>query len=107
MTEVMTSVYELMGKVSEGCREENQIKEKVENMFKVRDDGGREKKQQLAALSEKKPTEMRKAKLISDGEMKVDEEKKTIFLFFALPSYSLQLLVVFTEYYVSSLFTST
>jgi Ca2+-binding EF-hand superfamily protein len=36
MTEVMTSVYELMGKVSEGCKEENQIKEKVENMFKVR-----------------------------------------------------------------------
>jgi len=35
MTEVMTSVYELMGKVSEGCKEENQIKEKVENMFKV------------------------------------------------------------------------
>lgn len=36
MTEVMTSVYELMGKVSEGCKEENQIKTKVENMFKVR-----------------------------------------------------------------------
>lgn len=36
MTEVMTSVYELMGKVSEGCKEENQIKAKVENMFKVR-----------------------------------------------------------------------
>jgi Ca2+-binding EF-hand superfamily protein len=35
MTEVMTSVYELMGKVSEGCKEENQIKAKVENMFKV------------------------------------------------------------------------
>ena len=35
MTEVMTSVYELMGKVSEGCKEENQIKTKVENMFKV------------------------------------------------------------------------
>lgn len=35
MTEVMTSVYELMGKVSEGCKEENQIKGKVENMFKV------------------------------------------------------------------------
>lgn len=44
MTEVMTSVYELMGKVSEGCREENQIKEKVENMFKVRDDGGGQKR---------------------------------------------------------------
>lgn len=52
MTEVMTSVYELMGKVSEGCREENQIKEKVENMFKVRDDGEREKRQQSAASSE-------------------------------------------------------
>lgn len=35
MTEVMTSVYELMGKVPEGCKEENQIKEKVENTFKV------------------------------------------------------------------------
>lgn len=35
MTEVMTSVYELMGKVPEGCKEENQIKEKVENVFKV------------------------------------------------------------------------
>lgn len=35
MTEVMTSVYELMGKVREGCKEENQIKTKVENMFKV------------------------------------------------------------------------
>lgn len=35
MTEVMTSVYELMGKVPEGCKEENQIKAKVENMFKV------------------------------------------------------------------------
>lgn len=36
MTEVMTSVYELMGKVSEGCKEENQIKAKVEKMFKVK-----------------------------------------------------------------------
>jgi Ca2+-binding EF-hand superfamily protein len=36
MTEVMTSVYELMGKVPEGCKAENQIKEKVENTFKVR-----------------------------------------------------------------------
>lgn len=35
MTEVMTSVYELMGKVSEGCKEETQIKAKVENLFKV------------------------------------------------------------------------
>lgn len=37
----MTSVYELMGKVSEGCKEENQIKEKVENMFKVKRNGGK------------------------------------------------------------------
>lgn len=35
MTEVMTSVYELMGKISEGCKEESQIKAKVESMFKV------------------------------------------------------------------------
>lgn len=35
MTEVMTSVYELMGKMSEGCKEESQIKAKVENLFKV------------------------------------------------------------------------
>lgn len=34
MTEVMTSVYELMGKVSED-KQETQIKVKVENMFKV------------------------------------------------------------------------
>jgi hypothetical protein len=52
MTEVMTSVYELMGKVSEGCREENQIKEKVENMFKVGRDGlcGKKKEKAKAAL---------------------------------------------------------
>ncbi|KAG5685021.1 hypothetical protein PVAND_014224 [Polypedilum vanderplanki] len=37
MTEVMTSVYELMGKVPEGCKEENQIKEKVDNVFKKMD----------------------------------------------------------------------
>lgn len=36
MTEVMTSVYELMGKISEGCKEESQIKAKVENLFKVK-----------------------------------------------------------------------
>lgn len=36
MTEVMTSVYELMGKVEIGCKEETQIKAKVENLFKVR-----------------------------------------------------------------------
>lgn len=36
MTEVMTSVYELMGKVSEGCKEETQIKAKVDNLFKVK-----------------------------------------------------------------------
>lgn len=35
MTEVITAVYELMGKISEGCKEENQIKAKVESMFKV------------------------------------------------------------------------
>lgn len=34
MTEVITAVYELMGKIS-GCKEENQIKAKVESMFKV------------------------------------------------------------------------
>jgi hypothetical protein len=28
-------VYELMGKIPEGCKEENQIKEKVELLFKV------------------------------------------------------------------------
>ncbi|KAL7029345.1 hypothetical protein ACKWTF_006199 [Chironomus riparius] len=37
MTEVMTSVYELMGKISEGCKEESQIKAKVESMFKKMD----------------------------------------------------------------------
>lgn len=35
MTEVITAVYELMGKISEGCKEVNQIKAKVESMFKV------------------------------------------------------------------------
>ncbi|CAO1395590.1 unnamed protein product [Diamesa serratosioi] len=38
MTEVITAVYELMGKISEGCKEENQIKAKVESMFKKMDE---------------------------------------------------------------------
>lgn len=54
-----------------------------------------------------KPTEMRKAKLISDGEMKVDEEKKTIFLFLLFFSFtstagSIHWILRFKSIYVNS-----
>lgn len=35
MKEVITAVHELMGRIPEGCKEENLIKEKVESLFKV------------------------------------------------------------------------
>ena len=35
MKDIVTAIYELMGKVPEGCEEEQHIKEKVERIFEV------------------------------------------------------------------------
>lgn len=35
MTDIVTAIYELMGRIPEGCEEEQQIKDKVERIFLV------------------------------------------------------------------------
>jgi Kv channel-interacting protein len=35
MTHIITSVYELMGRMPDGCPETEQIKEKVDHIFRV------------------------------------------------------------------------
>jgi Ca2+-binding EF-hand superfamily protein len=35
MKDIVTAIYELMGRVPEGCEEEQQIKDKVEKIFEV------------------------------------------------------------------------